>query len=63
MTEDKTILVYFDGEQVAEPLLMGWLTGTRVRGKELFSFEFDESWLRMLIQPGSSLGGARPKAN
>jgi len=45
MTEDKTILVYFDGEQVAEPLLMGKLTGTRVRGKEIFSFEFDESWL------------------
>lgn len=46
MVQEKTIYVYFDGEQVVEPLLMGQLTSTRVRGKELFSFEFNESWLR-----------------
>ena len=46
MTQEKTIFVYFDGEQVAEPTLMGRLMGTRVRGKELFSFEFDNLWLQ-----------------
>lgn len=46
MTHDTTLLVYFDGEQVATPRLMGTLTGTNVRGKELFSFEFEESWLK-----------------
>lgn len=46
MIPEKTIYVYYDGEQVDEPLFMGRLTGTRVRGKELFSFEFDELWLK-----------------
>lgn len=46
MTQEKTIFVYFDGEQVTEPTLMGKLVGTRVRGKELFSFEFDDLWLQ-----------------
>lgn len=46
MTQEKTIFVCFDGEQVTEPTLMGKLVGTRVRGKELFSFEFDEQWLQ-----------------
>lgn len=45
MAQEKVLFVYFDGEQVAEPTLMGKLMGTRVRGKELFSFEFDEQWL------------------
>lgn len=31
------LFVYFDGEQVAEPTLMGKLMGTRVRGKVLYS--------------------------
>lgn len=46
MNQDRTIYVYFDGVQVDAPLYMGSLTGIRVRGKELFSFEFDDSWLK-----------------
>lgn len=37
MAQEKVLFVYFDGEQVAEPTLMGKLMGTRVRGKVLYS--------------------------
>lgn len=42
---DKSIYVYYDGEEVSSPLLMGTVFSTRLRGKELFSFEFDDDWL------------------
>ena len=40
-----TIYVYYDGEQVDAPVLMGVLMGTQLRGKEVFSFEFEPSCL------------------
>lgn len=43
---DRIIYVFYDGAETQSPLLMGTLVGTRIRGKELFSFEFDDSWLR-----------------
>jgi len=45
MVQDRNIFVYFDGEQVFEPIMMGVLTGSCLRGKEVFSFEFDHGWL------------------
>lgn len=46
MAVDRDILVYYDGEEVDEPLLMGVLTCSHMRGKEIFAFEFDGSWLK-----------------
>lgn len=45
MVKDMDIYVYYDGEQVESPVLMGVLTSTHLRGKEIFSFEFDDAWL------------------
>lgn len=45
MKQEQIIYVYYDGELVSDPLLMGRLTASRVRGKELFSFEFSSEWL------------------
>ena len=45
MTESRNIYVYYDGEQVTSPILMGVLSATRLRGKEIFSFEYDAAWL------------------
>lgn len=39
------IFVYYDGEQVDSPLLMGILSCDHLRGKDIFSFEFERSWL------------------
>lgn len=45
MAESRNIYVYYDGEQVSSPVLMGVLSATRLRGKEIFSFEYDIAWL------------------
>ena len=45
MAETRNIYVYYDGEQVESPLMMGLLTCGHLRGKDIFSFEFDKSWL------------------
>lgn len=45
MIMERRIFVFFDGEQVPQPVLMGVLTAANLRGKEVFSFEFDRSWL------------------
>jgi len=39
------IWVYADWDFVEEAQLMGWLTAQRLRGKEIFSFEYTEYWL------------------
>lgn len=43
---EKRIYVYYDGEQVSAPMRMGTLDAVALRGKEVFSFEFDENWLQ-----------------
>ena len=43
---EKIIQVYYDGEQVTAPVLMGTLESVTLRGKEIFSFQFDENWLQ-----------------
>jgi serine/threonine-protein kinase HipA len=39
------IWVYADWDFLEEAQLMGFLTSQRVRGKEIFSFEYTESWV------------------
>jgi serine/threonine-protein kinase HipA len=42
----RTIYVYADWVSLAQPTLMGLLHSTLLRGKEIFSFEYDEAWLK-----------------
>jgi serine/threonine-protein kinase HipA len=44
--EERNILVYSDWENLSEPLLMGILSAVQIRGKEVFSFEYDTNWLK-----------------
>lgn len=46
MSNRKTILVYADWQQMERPELMGELSASILRGKEVFSFEYDSGWLR-----------------
>ena len=41
----KKIIVYADWETLAKPVIMGYLTVDMIRGKEIFSFEYDHKWL------------------
>ncbi|MFA5296856.1 MAG: HipA domain-containing protein [Lutibacter sp.] len=41
----RSILVYADWEELGTPQLMGILFSELLRGKELFSFEYEKSWL------------------
>jgi serine/threonine-protein kinase HipA len=43
--EPTTIKVYADWDFMEEVQIMGFLTSQSVRGKEIFSFEYTESWL------------------
>ena len=45
-TPQRLIYVYADWVGLSEPMLMGVLSATRSRGKEIFSFEYDHSWLK-----------------
>lgn len=42
----RTICVYADWVSLGQPTLMGLLHSTVLRGKEIFSFEYDETWLK-----------------
>jgi len=42
----RTIYVYADWVGLGQPVLMGLLHSTLLRGKEIFSFEYDEAWLK-----------------
>ncbi len=52
----KIIYVYAQWEGMSKAELMGLLTVSESRGKEIFSFEYDEAWLktreRVLLDPG-----------
>ena len=43
---NRSIYIYFDDAYTAEPQLIGVLSAQLLRGKEVFSFEFADSWLR-----------------
>ena len=42
----REIYVYADWQEINGPKLMGILTAETIRGKEIFSFEYDKEWLR-----------------
>jgi serine/threonine-protein kinase HipA len=44
-TSQRTILIYAHWQGLQQPQLMGLLNSTLVRGKEVFSFEYDQNWL------------------
>lgn len=47
MAERKRIIqVFADWETIPEPQLMGLLSATQIRGKEIFAFEYDKEWLK-----------------
>lgn len=43
--EEQQILVYADWEGIDLPTYMGTLSASPIRGKEVFSFEYNEDWL------------------
>ena len=46
MKKNETVIwVYADWKSMEEPQLIGMLVAQRVRGKEIFSFEYNEAWL------------------
>lgn len=56
--ERKEILVYAHWDGIELPFLMGSLYATPLRGKEIFSFEYDKAWLQsdaQIIDPDLQL--------
>lgn len=45
-TYKRSICVYANWVGMVEPLLIGTLHSDRLKGKEIFSFEYDEKWLK-----------------
>lgn len=46
MAENKEMLVFADWAKLKQPALMGQLYVSRLRGNELFQFEYDPKWLQ-----------------
>jgi serine/threonine-protein kinase HipA len=42
----RSIVVYADWVSLGQPTVMGTLYASQVRGKEVFSFEYDDQWLQ-----------------
>lgn len=55
----RSIHVYAHWLGIVDPLLIGVLHSDRLRGKEIFSFEYDENWLKngpsQLLDPNFQL--------
>lgn len=55
----RCIEVYADWLNMDQPLLMGFLYSDRLKGKEIFSFEYDDNWLKsnpaQLLDPSLQL--------
>lgn len=55
----RSISVYAHWEGIEEPMLMGTLHSDRLRGKEVFSFEYEDNWLKdgpsQLLDPSLQL--------
>jgi len=67
--DKKYISVYADWEQIDKPRLMGYLSVSSIRGKEIFSFEYAATWIQLgfsqIIDPDLQLfeGTFFPKNN
>lgn len=63
MNNKKDILVYSHWEGFREPVLMGMLSASPAKGKEVFSFEYDKHWLKsgftQLLDPDLQLYSGR----
>jgi len=46
INDKRTVFVYADWEGLKGPVLMGTLSAAHLRGKEIFSFEYDNDWLK-----------------
>ena len=46
MSQNKSIFVYTDSEECHSPILIGLLQSEILRGKEVFSFEYNSEWLK-----------------
>src|ERR1700753_10748 len=46
MKSEKEILVYAHWEGIEKPFLMGILSGIPAKGREVFSFEYTNEWLK-----------------
>jgi serine/threonine-protein kinase HipA len=61
MSKQRVIDVVADWVRLEGPTLMGHLTATPARGKEVFAFEYDEQWLftaaRQQLDPSMALYG------
>ena len=42
----RVVFVYADWEGLKGPILMGTLSASHLRGKEIFSFEYNNDWLK-----------------
>lgn len=68
-TDKKLISVYADWVQIEKPTLMGYLSVSSIRGKEIFSFEYAANWIQsgfsQIIDPDLQLfeGTFFPKNN
>ncbi len=55
----REILVYGHWLGMDKPVLMGYLYSSRIKGKEIFSFEYDKNWLKnqavQILDPGLHL--------
>lgn len=50
MLENKTdIFVYAHWEGMSEPVFIGILYAQHVKGRESFSFKYDENWLKFVM--------------
>jgi serine/threonine-protein kinase HipA len=61
MSKQRVIDVVADWVELGRPTLMGRLTATPARGKEIFAFEYDKDWLtrspRQALDPAMALYG------
>ena len=59
----KTILVYADWKDLSSPTLVGTLHSDILRGKEVFSFDYDNRWLEehssSFLDPDLQMYGGR----
>ena len=59
----KAILVYADWKYLASPTLVGTLHSDILRGKEVFSFDYDNRWLEehrsSFLDPDLQMYGGR----
>lgn len=57
--KSRSISVYAHWHRLLEPILVGLLHSDRIKGKEVFSFEYDEGWLKkeacQQLDPGLQL--------